>query len=164
MQIVLRFSREHYHHLAGFQHLTDMPNIAQPWRKDEFYTQLSKRKISAEKIKKSAKYSDIEERIKDFAVIEQIMAAGDGKIIVEFDPTKTDTVIEAQFHLYRREGNPFKGEGTFYTLFLDRGQGDVYFPVTYIVEHSNLYVKDQKMYDCTIEHLPLRQQKVPVGV
>ena len=30
MEILLRFERERYHHLAGFQHLTDLPDVADP--------------------------------------------------------------------------------------------------------------------------------------
>ncbi len=165
MQLTLRFSREHYHHLAGFQHLTDMPDVAQPRRRGEFYTQLRKGNISAERIMRSAKYSVIRERIESFHVLAQIMAAGDGRIIVAFDPSKTDTVIDAKFHLYRREGTPSSGEGvSYYTLFLRQNPSGVCFPVTYIVEHSGMYVKDQKLYDCKIEHLPLNSKKIPVGV
>ena len=36
MEIVLRFGREHYHHLAGFQHLTDLPDISKPISKHRF--------------------------------------------------------------------------------------------------------------------------------
>ena len=37
MEIILRLERERYHHLAGFQHLTDLPDIARPRSKQEFF-------------------------------------------------------------------------------------------------------------------------------
>lgn len=164
LALTLRFSRENYHHLAGFQHLTDMPDIAQPRRKDEFYNRLLNGKISTERLTHSAKYHEIEERLKFFSVIEQILSAGEGKIIVEFDRRKTDSVIEAKFHLFHRDGNPLVEAATYYTLFLDRDRGENYFPVTYVVEHSNMYVKNQQMFGCTIEQVPSKHKKVPVGV
>lgn len=143
MVIQLRFERERYHHLAGFQHLTDLPDIASPISKHKFYNDLRLGKISAEKIKKSEMYSEIQDRITFFDKLEEIMTPGEGRIIVEFDKSKTDTVIKAKFHLFRREGNPFKGEAVFFTLFIDSENGSTYYPVTYVVEHSNIYVREQ---------------------
>ena len=159
MEILLRFERERYHHLAGFQHLTDLPDVADPISKHKFYNDLRRGKISQEKIKKSELYGEIQERITFFDKLEEIMAPGEGRIIVEFDKNKTDTVIKAKFHLFQREGNPFKGEAVFFTLFIDTEYGDTYFPVTYVVEHSNMYMREQTLYDCTIERLPIGGKK-----
>lgn len=164
MVIQLRFERERYHHLAGFQHLTDLPDISNPMSKHKFYNDLRREKISEEKIKKSELYSEIQERITFFDKLEEIMAPGEGRIIVEFDKSKTDTVIKAKFHLFLREGNPFQGEAVFFTLFIDTEYGDTYYPVTYVVEHSNIYVREQVFYDCTIERLPIGSKKVLAGV
>lgn len=164
MEIVLRFERERYHHLAGFQHLTDLPDIANPRLKQEFFNNLRKGKISADRIKKSCLYDEIRERIESFGMIEEILAPGEGKIIVEFDNSKTDSVIRAKFHLYRREGDPFKGEAVFFTLFIDCENSSKYYPVTYVVEHSNMYVREQTLYDCTIERQPIGGKKTLVGV
>ena len=164
MEIVLRFERERYHHLAGFQHLTDLPDIANPISKHKFYNDLRLGKISADKIKKSERYSEIQERITFFDKLEEIMTPGEGRIIVEFDQSKTDTVIKARFHLFRRDGNPFAGEAVYFTLFIDTEYGDTYYPVTYVVEHSNMYVREQKFHYCTIERLPLGGKTVLAGV
>lgn len=151
MQLLLRFSREQYHHLAGFQHLTDLRDIAAPRSKQEFYHNLKKGKISPARIKKSCQYHMIRERIECFSVLEDILAPGDSKIIVEFDNRKMATSIRAKFHLFHREGDPFQGEATFFTLFIDSKNGDQYYPVTYIVEHSNMYIRNQNLFNCTIE-------------
>lgn len=160
MEILLRFERERYHHLAGYQHLTDLPDVADPISKHKFYNDLRRGKISKEKIKKSELYGEIQERVSFFDKLEEIMAPGEGRIIVEFDKSKTDTVIKAKFHLFRREGDPFKGEAVYYTLFIDTKNGDTYYPVTYVVEHSNMYVREQKFYDCTIERQLIGGKKV----
>ena len=159
MEIVLRFSREHYHHLAGFQHLTDLKTICKPISKQKFYGDIKKGKITLEWIEKSCQYHFIQQRIASFDVLEQILSSGSGKIIVEFDKNKTGSVIDAKFHLFHRSGNPFIGEAVYYTLFINCERNGVYYPVTYLVEHSNLYVREQTMYDCTIECLPLNRKK-----
>ena len=48
MEILLRFSREHYHHLAGFQHLTDMETISNPASKQKFFGDMKKERINPE--------------------------------------------------------------------------------------------------------------------
>lgn len=164
MVLQLRFERERYHHLAGFQHLKDLPDIANPISKHKFFNDLRLGKIPVEKIKKSEMYGDIRERIAFFDKLEEIMTPGDGRIIVEFDKSKTDTMIKAKFHLFRREGDSFKGQAVYYTLFIDTKNGSTYYPVTYVVEHSNMYVREQKFYDCTIERQPIGGKKVLVEV
>lgn len=108
IEIVLKFSRERYHHLAGFQHLTDLDDVANPRSKQEFYNKLKNGNISIGRIKKSCQYDAIRERIESFGMIEEILAPGEGKIIVEFDSSKTESLIRAKFHLYRREGDPLR--------------------------------------------------------
>lgn len=164
MELKLRFGRERYHHLAGFQHLRDLPNIANPISKHKFFNDLRFGKISVEKIKRSEMYADIWERLSFFEKLEEIMSPGAGKIIVEFDKSKTETMIRAKFHLFRREGDSFKGEAVYYTLFIDSKNEDTYYPVTYVVEHSNIYVREQKFYDCTIERQLISGKKMVVGV
>lgn len=170
VEISLRFKREHYHHLAGFQHLTDLSDVANPRTgTHKFYRDLKSGKIKEQKIEASVKYHQIEERIEAFSKLEDILESGEGKIIVEFDPAIPDSLIEAKFLLFRREGNPFKGEATYFSLFLDNvEQSQSYFPVSFLVEHSGMYVRDQKTYYCKIARKPLKAEKQsdkqPVGV
>ena len=164
MEILLRISREHYHHLAGFQHLTDMKTISNPSSKQKFFGDLKKKKINPDQIQKSFQYHLVHQRIASFDILEKILSPGSGKIIVEFDNNKTGSVIKAKFHLYHRIGNPFTGEAIFYTLFIDCERNDFYYPVTYVVEPSNLYIREQTMYECTIERMPLHQKKELVTV
>lgn len=170
VEISLRFKREHYHHLAGFQHLTDLPDIANPRTgTHKFYRDLKSGKIKERKIETSVKYHQIAERIASFSKLKDILESGEGRIIVEFDPTIPDSLIEAKFLLFRREGNPFKGEATYFSLFLDNvEESKSFFPVSFLVEHSGMYVREQKTYFCKITQNPLKGEKqsdkLPVGV
>lgn len=147
MEIMLRFERERYHHLQDFSTWQTCRILPIPARS-----------------KKSCLYDEIRERIESFGMIEEILAPGEGKIIVEFDNSKTDSVIRAKFHLYRREGDPFKREAVFFTLFIDCENSSKYYPVTYVVERSNMYVREQTLYDCTIERQLIGGKKILVGV
>ena len=150
----LVFEQSRYHHLVGYQHLTDITDVSDPmYGKARFYRLLNNGKIPVENITKSVHFSYIAERIQFFTYIEEIVGASDCKIIVEFDNTKAQSDIEAKFFLYKREGNPLNKEPvTYYALFI--GYDDlngVYYPATYIVEHSKKYVDNQNMLDCRIE-------------
>lgn len=161
IEISLRFKREHYHHLAGFQHLTDLADIAKPRTgTHKFYRDLKSGKIREQKIEASVKYHQIAERIEAFSKLKDILESGEGKIIVAFDPSLPNSLIEAKFLLFRREGNPFEGNTTYFSLFLDNvEQSKVFFPVSYLVEHSGMYVRDQKTYFCKITQKSLKAEK-----
>lgn len=77
---------------------------------------------------------------------------GDLQIIVEFDALKARSNIDARFYLFQRDGNPLNGEPvTYYNLFLNQEQDTgVCYPVTFLVEHSRMYVSGQNLYDCKI--------------
>ncbi len=47
---ILKFSPEHDHHLAGYQHLNDLPHISEPQLKDKFYREIKKGAISEREI------------------------------------------------------------------------------------------------------------------
>ncbi|GEM_PF-2078221 len=151
-QIYLSFFPEHYHHLVGYQHLTDLSDICNPQNKQKFYNDVKKHRISNEYVESSVKYSEIEERVESFDSILDILSPGEGKIIVEFDKTKLNSSIIAKFYLYKRVGNSLLGEPVFYNiLFLGYNETKrAYYPATYIVEHSTRYIVNQKLLDCTI--------------
>lgn len=106
------------------------------------------------------KYLQIAERIEAFSKLEEILEAGEGKIIVEFDTKIPNSLIEAKFLLFKREGNPFKREATYFSLFLDNAEeGKPFFPVSFLVEHSGMYVRDQQTYFCKITRTSLKKEK-----
>lgn len=152
----LAFDKNRYHHLVGYHYLTDIVGIAEPsYGKARFYRQLKNRKIKEEEIVKSERFKYIEERVKYFKYIEDIVSESVCKIIIEFDKNKAGSDIEAKFFLYKREGNPLNQEPvTYYALFIGYDAlRQSYYPATYIVEHSKKYVDGQTMLNCTIECL-----------
>lgn len=151
----LSFLPQYYHHLAGFQHITDVAKIANPVHgdKNRFYRMLKNGQIDTSQILGSEKYNVIKERVNNFAQLEELVSPGDGRIIVRYNNTLAQSVIDADFMLYRYDGNPFSKEQlTYYHLFigLDR-KSNLYYPTTYIVEHSKQYLSRQIFLDCKIE-------------
>lgn len=153
MEIILEFDKKFYHHLAGFHYLTDLAGIADPVHgKARFYQRLKNGRIPERDILRSERFGHIAERIAHFDCLEEILAEGKGKIIVEFDRRKASSEIEARFFLYKREGNPLIETVTYYMLFLGcKAEADIYYPATYIIEHSVRYITEQNLLDCEIE-------------
>lgn len=156
--LTLRFSRENYHHLAGFQHLTDLEHISRPRSVQQFYRDACKGRITEAQVKKSEHFAEIQERITFFGKLEEILQVSNQKIIVEFHRHRSDSLIQAKYHLFQREGNPLLEKVIYYSLFLDGRTNEKYYPVTYIVEHSSKYVRQQKLLSCTIACLPVNKK------
>lgn len=158
----LKLVPAHFHHLLGFQHLTDLPDIAFcPRGADRFYRLLRNGAYSEEAFQKSVHFPFIEERVASFFRLERLLSASDAKIIINFDRRKASSDIEAKFILFERTGNPFAGEAvTYYNLFIgyNDDQG-CYYPATFVVEHSRKYQSEQRYYDCMIEELTLEAGK-----
>lgn len=156
-----RFLPANYHHLAGYQHLTDLDiSISDPINAGLFYSQIKNKVIKEEAIKHSSLYGQIVERIESFGYIPEILSGEEGQVIVEFADSLIKTKIKAVYYLYKREGTMLGGAVTYYSLFL--GYDDVrklYFPTTYIVEHSNLYINNQNIQNCIIQTIPLKSEK-----
>ena len=148
-----KFLPENYHHLAGFQHLIDFQNISDYQRKDQFYGHVKRKRIDANYVQRSSYYHIIADRLNTFAIIEQIVSAGAGRIIVEYNKAKLSSEIDAKYYLYNRCGSALTGNVTYHILFIGC-QRNSYFPATYVVEHSNIYIRDQVLLNCQITHLP----------
>lgn len=155
----LLFGKHNFHHLIGLQHLTDKPRIAEPMEpQKKFYNTLAVDAALREEILSSRKYKTIKERIENFDRLVDILRSGDARIIVAFDPGKTPTqTIEAKFMLFDRAHNPGDGDAdiVYYHLFLDDSAPSKYCPITYIVEHSKMYMNGQVLLDCSITQIPL---------
>ena len=154
----LMFGKQNFHHLIGLQHLTDKPRIADPMEpQKKFYNILAGDASLRDEVTSSHKYYQIEERIEKFNKLVDILQSGEAKIIVAFDPDKTPTqTIEAEFMLFDREHNltDKNAEVVYYHLFMDYDTPNKYCPITYIVEHSKMYMNDQDLLNCTITQIP----------
>lgn len=158
--IDLKFFRENYHHLAGYQHLDDLPDIQDPlYGTDRFYGDIKGKKIKDNRICNSIKFWNIARRIEFFGKIEEILMAGEQKIIVEFDDTKVDTIIKAFYFLYKREGTPYSADYIVYILFVGYdNEKNKYYPATFIVEDSPKFLNGQNTYYCTVEVIPRKKK------
>ena len=146
-----QFRPENYHHLAGFQHLIDLPDIANPplghrW----FYRQAIQNRLNEAVICSSSYFARIQDRLQSFEEVKNILFHSN-KIIVHFDRIKAQSDIVADFFLYKRDGDMLTGPYSIYHLFLghDSSKG-MYYPATYIVETTKQYISGQEMLDCEI--------------
>ncbi len=150
---VLAPKPEHFHHLAGFQHLTDLQGIWNPREsKSRFYRRLERGDVDEAYIMSSVFYYKIAERIRNFSYLKEILAPGKGKIIVDFNRSLADSDIEARYFLFKREGNPMYGDVIYYNLFIGYDEEKTgYYSATYIVEKSTLYIRNQMPLNCEIK-------------
>ena len=109
-EITFSFQPANYHHLAGFQHLTDFQSISSPQSKDLFYRLVKRQQVQTEYIQKSSCFHEIAERLNTFNCLEDILAKGDEKNIVEYDRSKLSSEIEAKYYLYKRVGSVMSGD------------------------------------------------------
>lgn len=148
-EFILTFSAKHYHHLIGFQHLTDLPDISRPPSTTRFYLMLKKGKVSESYISSSTHINKINDRINTFEQLEDIVCPGVSRIIVEFDNTLASSKIVAKYYLFKQVGGL---NGAYHMLFIGHSaSNNAYYPATYIIEHSPKYIANQTFLNCTIE-------------
>ncbi|MEE3313442.1 MAG: PBECR4 domain-containing protein [Treponema sp.] len=97
-QITLRieFQKMHFFHIAGLQHLKDLPRLA--YSADEIFSQLETGQISVSYIESSKNYDSIRERVNYLPELERIFDSND--TIFKYNPTlQAFSVIEADFLL-----------------------------------------------------------------
>lgn len=156
----LRFKPENYHHLIGAHHLDDLPNISNAFPR-RFFSDVRAGKVTEDFLKKSQKYPFIHERIAYFDKIVDMLQSGSGKLIVEFDNSRIDSLIRARYFLFERHGLPSDTEFLYCNLFIGyNGEHNTYYPATYIVEHSASYMKDQIILNCSISSSNLTKKPV----
>lgn len=135
------FSKSNLKHLLGLHKLKDMPFVERP--ANEIYKMISQNIVSDSVIEKSLYYSKIAERIIYFRLIPELLKS---KIIVNFDASKipddyTSKLTNTKYILYR------KIDGV-KVAHLTLAEGTkAYFPETFFVEPSNIYLTDQTFYD-----------------
>ena len=68
--------------------MTDFQSISSPQSKDLFYRLVKRQQVQTEYIQKSSCFHEIAERLNTFNCLEDILAKGDEKNIVEYDRSK----------------------------------------------------------------------------
>ncbi len=150
VEFTLEFEARYFHHMAGFQHLTDQRGIASPKvGAERFYKMVKNGRIAEETLAKSSNYNQVAERLGSFRHIEDMLGEAESRVIVEFDSAKAGSKVIAKYFLYKRLGNI--GNITYYMLFIGCSKnGGEYYPATFVTEHSGRYTDGQNMLDCRI--------------
>ncbi len=142
--VELTFSKDNFKHLLGLHKLVDITQIASN-SSTKILKQISKNIITDKTLKSSTAYNEIEERLLYFHLLPTLLSS---KIIVDFDPTKTpipsgSKLRKAEYILYNKIDNIKVAH-----LFLGKDRANnLYYPLTFFVEHSNTYLTEQNYLD-----------------
>ena len=143
LSITVEFRAAHFYHLAGLQYLTDIVQVDKSRQNNStsrIYKKIIKNKITQELIEKSGFYNKIEERLMYLSDLGKVISS---KFIIDFDYTKVPkTKILSKYLLYKQYENGYAILGLRYNE-----KKDVYIPETFIVEHSDYYIKNQNSYN-----------------
>ena len=142
----IKFQKSGFHHLLGLHKLTDQQVlvIKKPGNEaDVIYEKILNQEIPASVIEKSVHYYKIENRIKYFERIFDVLDKNKSKIIVDFDYTKLEhsELVNTKYILYSRipEG---------YFLFtLGESRNTKIYPETIFFEPSSKYISNQYLLD-----------------
>ncbi|MBO5452957.1 MAG: hypothetical protein J6A69_03215 [Clostridia bacterium] len=141
--VKVRFPKQSFYHLVGLHYLKDVIQLDKTRPNNSpstIYKRIIDENITQELIEKSSFYSKIEERITHFPDLGKILTS---KIIVDFDYTKVPrTQLKSKYLLYNKFENGYEIIGLKYD-----SKYDVFVPETFIVEHSEYYVKNQIAYN-----------------
>lgn len=145
MSINVMFTSGQFYHLAGLQYLKDIAqvNIRQSNNSaTNIFKKILSNNITQQLIENSSFYDKIYERLLYFANFDDVMTA---KLIIDFDYTKLPkTKIMSRYLLYKQYGDVYVILGLKYDE-----KKNIFAPETFIVEHSDYYIKDQISYDIT---------------
>ena len=143
ISIDVMFASQHFHHLAGLQHLTDIAQLNIKQNNNTatgIFKDIKRGKIKQSLIESSSFYSKIYDRLSYFTKFDEVISS---KLIVDFDYTKVPkSKIMSKYLLYRQYGDTYVMLGL---KFDNRRQ--IFVPETFIVESSDYYIKDQVSYN-----------------
>ena len=140
----LVFSKKNFHHLLGLGKLTDIAelNLNNNYA-DIIFGKILNGTISPEKISNSPNYFKIENRIKHFEQIVDMLDSGKCKIIVDFNkdivPDGTNLKF-TKYILYIHKNDD-------YLLFTLGDKGKGIYPETFFYENSKRYLTNQIFLD-----------------
>lgn len=142
------FKPGYFFHLLGLHYLTDIPNISNAKNKAGIVKRMLKDQSTAKQIQQSSHFYKIQERVNTFYKVSEMLLSDKCEIIVDFDKTLLPSCkLLSDFLLYKTEDY-----NTYYILGLSPDGNGLYYPETYIVEHSKYYISKQKLLSCEIKH------------
>lgn len=134
------FNPEHFYHLLGLEKIHDV-NQLRILSKRNVFRQLLNGKLKSTTISSSVDYPKIENRVKNFEKILNLLNINKTKIIIDFDPSKvSDTKLHnTKFILYNREKCGY--------CHLTIGYIKYYYPETFFFEYSKRYISEQNLLE-----------------
>lgn len=140
IKISIYFSSANFYHLLGLEKLSDVTQLRVK-KPNQVYKQILKGNISDNLISSSNYYNLIENRIKHFETILDLLSFDkSNKIILDFDMNKLNFKTKLKFTkyiLYKRSNINY--------IHLTIGLKEKLYPETFIVENGSKYVSGQTM-------------------
>lgn len=142
IKISIYFSSSYFYHLLGLEKLIDVTQLAGK-KPNQIYKLILKGRITDSLISNSKYYRLIENRIKYFETILDLLNFDrSNKIIIDFDVNKLNFRTKLKFTKYIL----YKRIDTNY-IHLTIGLKDKLYPETFIVENGSTYVSEQTMLE-----------------
>lgn len=131
------FEKRNFYHLLGLHKLYDIDVLK--GNKIQIYNKIFNEIITDKHIKKSSFYNKIENRVKYFDIVPELL---NSKIIIDFDPMLLGNteLKNTKYILYR------KHQFGYSHLTIGNKNGKLY-PETFIVENSKRYINGQTLLD-----------------
>ncbi len=142
-KLILYFRPENFYHLLGLHKLTDINSLTTT-SLSRILKQVLSENITQKEIEKSLYYHEIENRIKHFEdILEMLDIEKSNKIVIDFDASLVPggtKLVNTKFILYKRFESGYSN-----TTIGKNNKG--YYPETFIFEASNKYISDQTLLD-----------------
>ncbi|MBR4823389.1 MAG: hypothetical protein IKZ86_01210 [Spirochaetaceae bacterium] len=149
INLTVEFQKMHFFHLAGLQHLNDLPRLA--FSAEVIFDRLKSNIITPEYIESSIDYKFIKKRIEYLPLLEKIFDSND--TIFRYNPAlQTFSVIEADFLMK----NTVKNTNLF--VFLSKGNNDKYFCKSFFPENKTDYAERQTRWTVLLKKKKLRNE------
>lgn len=143
LEMTLFFSKEQLMHLIGLHKLTDIQ--LQRYNKEKLYEMIINGELTYEYIQKSSFFSEIEERIKYFPILESVLDSHE--MMIKYKRGfASGTAISASYIII------CEYEDTLLHYFVDRqGETNRYFGKSFFGRNDNKFLKNQQTFKVLIK-------------
>lgn len=158
INFTVAFKKNHFYHLIGLHKLTDVKQLqkSQYNSANSIYRNILNGNITFNDIVKSSHYSEIENRLKFFTDVDNII---NSKVIIDFDYSKVNqTNLLSNYILFKDYGEV----KAHYCFAYDRNGKDVYYPETFFVHNNDYYIKNQDIY--RVVDVKIEKYRWPISV
>ena len=129
-------------HLLGLTKLMDLSKVKGE-RPGTIYNKVKRGDITYEYLTKSSHFPEIEQRINDFLNVQQIIQnLRNRKIIIQFNPGRAGSTIEADYLIYSKEGLQY----LYLFIVKEFNQTNLFVPMSFFGSTNNGYLQNQTVY------------------